>query len=231
MPQQLAAFHPRDAERIGRTVRGFEAGPSGLLTPSRLKLHERNYAIVPFRNDFAGTIPGYGCCRITGIAEVDGAQQFTVNRPDTSFNRLYLVNGPDDVPDDGYGWGTFLWHADWVLYDDASTPAFGESWGPQNGSFEIKKWRYGFTIWGSPSGGTTDLVMANQAWVNHFYGQTDAAITKGSSDTVSVFDGNNADTSINVASVENKFANVAITKKVSVTWEAGVWRLTSAECA
>jgi hypothetical protein len=230
MAEQVGyVLNERQVDRIRHALRLIEGqGTAGYQR--KRPLFQKDHNAVTFRNDYAGTIPAYGCVRITGVTSSDDVQVFTVSRPDTSFARLYLVNGPEDVAEDAFGWGTFLWHADWVLYDDANTPAFGESWGPQNGSFELAKWRYGFTIWGAPTGGTTDRVMASQDWVNHFYGQTDAAITKGSSGTISVYDGNNADTSINVSSVENKFANVAITKKVGVSWQGGVWRLTSAEC-
>lgn len=222
----------RDHEKLRGMVHRLAGGGGINRHESRQPPDPRK---VRFRNDYAGTIPAFGVLRVTGATLVAGVKVLTVDRPDSSFARLYLVNGPTPVAEaeddeEHYGWGTFLWHADWVLYDDADTPAFGESWGPQNASFKLKKWRYGFTIWGEHTGEDTDKVLASQQWVNHFYGQTDAAINKGSSGTVSVYDGNNADTSINVSSVENKFANVAITKKVSVTWEAGKWRLTSAEC-
>lgn len=225
----LIAWNERDSKRIAETVRAHETGPSS--GPKRKReLRDRDFTRVKFRNNSGETVPAYGCMRVTSIETDEGVQRFVIAKPDTSFNRLYLVNSGSDVASGAPGWGTWLWHADWVLYDDASTPAFGESWGPQNASWEIKKWRYGFTIWGSPTGGTTDLVMASQDWVNQFYGQTDAAINKGSSGTVSVFDGANADTAINVASVENKYANVLITKKVTCAWQAGVWRLIAAEC-
>lgn len=232
MAVELAAFSPRDAERIARSVRAYEAGPSGLLTPSRFQAHDRNLAIIPFRNDFAGTIPARGCCRITGTVEVDGLQFFKVDRPDTSFGRLYLVNGPEDVADDGYGWGTFLWHADWVLYDDASTPAFGESWGPQNGSFEIKKWRYGFEIWGSPSGGTTDLVMASQRWVNQFLCKANETITaNGDTGAVSVYDGNQADiTGTDVTCTNLTGFAFTINTWGTATWLGGTWFAEPWEC-
>jgi hypothetical protein len=225
----LFAFSERNVQRISAAVGGFEAGRNGSVMGG-LNAQERNYTRIPFRNDYAGTLPAYGVLRITGVATIDDVPYFTVDRPSSSFHRLYLVNGSDDVADDAYGWGTFLWHADWVLYDDASTPAFGESWGPQADSFKLKKWRYGFTIWGEPSGGDTDIVQASQMWVNDFWGQTAGAISKGSTGTIEVYDGNDADTSITVASVKNKYANVADNKKVSVEWLGGSWYLKSAEC-
>lgn len=221
-----------DVERAGRVIRAFEAGPGGGIAPVKRALPDRNYTRIQFRNDFAGTIPAYGVCRVTGADTVDDVPVLTVDRPDTSFNRLYLVNGDGDVAEDGFGWGTFLWHADWVLYDDASTPAFGESWGPQNGSFELKKWRYGFTIWGEPSGGTTDIVLASQHWVDGFLCKSNEEFAAdGGTGGVSVYDGNQADTSIDVSGCVNRtsltFANDDWGK---ATWLGGNWFVEPWEC-
>ena len=189
-----------------------------------------------FKNTASETAPRGAVMRITTGSSYDDAY-IAIAKPDTSFQRLYLVNVWNDVPQDKFGIASFLTGEQFstkthtVLYDTANTPAYGESWGPQDGTWTLKKFRYGFTIMGGNTGtGATSRTIAVQHPVNHFYGQTDAAINKGSSGTVSVYDGANSDTSINVSSVENKFANVAISKKVSVTWEGGVWRLTSAEC-
>jgi hypothetical protein len=185
---------------------------------------------VKFRNDYAGEVPAYAVMRVTGTAEVGGKVIPTIDQPNTDFGRLYLVNGKKAVADDGYGVGTWLWDADWVLYDDTDTPAVGESWGPQNGSWELKKYRYGFTIMGGATGGSTDRVKASQHWVNGFIGKTDASHAKSATGTISVYDGNRVDTSINVSSVYNLFAAVATTKFVDVEWRGGQWYLTSAEC-
>jgi hypothetical protein len=225
----LFALTAEQTERVGRVVHAYESGPSGRILDKRPK-GKRDLHSIRFRNDYAGALPAYGCLRVTGVATVDGVQVFTVDRPNTTFSRLYLVNGPEDVADDAYGWGTWLWHADWVLYDDGNTPAFGEEWGPQDGSFEIKKYRYGFTIWGGATGGSTDLVMATQREVTGFIGKTDASHAKSATGTISVYDGNRADTSINVSDVYNLFANVSTTKFVDVEWRGGTWYLTSAEC-
>lgn len=185
---------------------------------------------VRFRNDYAGTIPAYGVCEVAAPITLNDVQVFPVTQPTTTFKRLYLVNGSTDVLDDGYGYGTWLWQADWVLYDDANTPAIGESWGPQSGSFELKKYRYGFTIWGNPSGGTTDLVMAQQQWVSIVYGQTNGAINKGSSGTLDLYDGNNAAITSSSVTTTNRFSNIATAKKAIATWNGGTWLLTGAEC-
>lgn len=209
-----AYFSTDNGERIARAVRAVE-GAIGLILPRPRQLLPRDVVPVPFRNDYAGTIPAYGVCEVAAPVTLDGTQVYPVTRPSTTFNRLYLVNGPEDVADDGYGWGTWLWQADWVLYDDANTPAIGESWGPQSGSFELKKYRYGFTIWGNPSGGTTDLVQAQQQWVNQFLCKSNEDITaNGDTGAVSVYDGNAAD----IAGTD-----VTITNRTGINWTSGTW--------
>ena len=184
---------------------------------------------IPFRNDSNETIPAYAAMRVTGVVTTMSIPVITVAKPSSTFQGLYLINGPLPVASSGElpAFGTWADQAGFVLYDDANTPALGEEWGPYDGSWEIKKYRYGFTILGAAASGIVGVV---QRQVDKVYGQTDAAINKGSSGTVSVYDGNNADTSHNITAT-NRFANVAITKKVICTWIGGTWLLSSAECA
>jgi hypothetical protein len=184
---------------------------------------------IPFRNDSNETIPAYAAMRVTGVVTTMSIPVITVAKPSSTFQGLYLINGPLPVASSGElpAFGTWADQAGFVLYDDANTPALGEEWGPYDGSWEIKKYRYGFTILGAAASGIVGVV---QRQVDKVYGQTDAAINKGSSGTVSVYDGNNADTSHNITAI-NRFANVAISKKVICTWLGGTWFLSSAECA
>lgn len=193
-----------------------------------------NYFPIPFRNESGETVPAYGVMRVTGVEFVASVPLIIVAKPSTAFQRMYLVNGPMQVSGDSNqdrrGFGTWLSDAGFVLYDDSNTPAYGEGWGPSASSWKIKKWRYGFTILGGATGGDTDIVAARQDIVNEFYGQTDGAHNKGSTGTISIFDGNNADTTDNQTSVTNRYGNVATTKKVTVRWHGGTWGIVSAEC-
>lgn len=190
---------------------------------------------VPFKNESGETIPAYGVMRITGVSTGQSVPVITVAKPSSTFQRLYLVNGPLQVSGDSSrsdlrGFGTWAEGAAFVLYDDASTPAYGDEWGPQNGSWEIKKNRYGFFVIGGATGGESDIVACKQSIVNELYGQTDGTLNKGSTQTVSIFDGANADTSDNLSTVNNRYGNVATTKKVTVRYHGGVPQVTSAEC-
>lgn len=221
-------FSPDNGERIARTVRAVEAD-GGLILPRPRQLVTRDVVPVPFRNDYAGTVPAYGVCQVAEPVTLDGVQIFPVTRPTTTFKRLYLVNGPDDVIDDGYGWGTWLWHADWVLYDDANTPALGESWGPQDGSFELKKYMHGFTIWGNPSGGSTDLVMAQQWWVNGeilVKNDSGSAIAANASGTFKIFTGaagSEADSGMTITAYNKTSVSFANGKFGAAAWIHGAY--------
>lgn len=187
---------------------------------------------VPFRNDSNETIPAFAVMRVTGVATGMSIPLVTVAKPSSSFQRLYLVNGPIPVAGGSKsrempGFGTWADQAGFVLYDDANTPAYGESWGPSDGSWEIKKWRYGFTILGGAASG---IVGTIQHQVNHFWGQTQGALNKGSTGTIEIYDGNDADTTNTMAGVKNKYANVGDNKKVSVEWLGGSWYAKAAEC-
>jgi hypothetical protein len=162
----------------------------------------------------------------------DGEIVTTVGKPNTTFLSEYLVNGPLAIGSGSTdeGWATTLAEGGFALYGTGS-PAVGEEWGPEPSTWTLKRYRYGFKIeGGTQTYGANLAVVARQFEVVTFYGQTDAAITKGSTGTVSVFDGNNTDTTLNVSSVQNRFADVAITKKVGVTIWGGTPHLTSAEC-
>jgi hypothetical protein len=192
-----------------------------------------NFFPVPFYNDSGETIPAYGVMRVSGVQTRGAVPVITVNKPSGTFQRLYLVNGPLPVSGSSSqepNFGTWASEAAFVLYDDSNTPAYGEEWGPSNGSWEIKKYRYGFHILGGATGGDTDIVGVRQGIVSEFYGQTDGAHNKGSTGTISIFDGNNSDTTDNMASVQNRYGNVATTKKVTVRCHGGVWQIVSAEC-
>lgn len=204
------------------------------LSNSSIRRHQGAYLPekrVRFRNDNSGTVPAYGVLRPTGATTVGGRRVVTVDQPNASFYRRCLVNGPRPVATGKYGWATRLSEGGPVLYE-SGTPAFGESWGPKSGQWSLAKWRYGFTIDGAND---TDALttQATQEAVNLFWGQTDGPITNGATNgVVEVYDGNDAIvTSTTVTGVKNKSGiDIGDNKKVWVSWVAGAWHVTSAEC-
>jgi hypothetical protein len=186
---------------------------------------------VRFVNQNSGTVPAYGVMRVTGATSAIGEPTLTIDKPNTSFQRRYLVNGPYVVQTTATGWGTWLDDADLVLYE-SGTPAYGESWGPADGQWSLKKWRYGFTIQGGNN--TTALTtVARQIEVNEVWGQTQGAIAKGSTTGIlEVYDGNDTEiTSTTITAIKNKFCDVADNKKASVRFMGGSWYVNSGEGA
>lgn len=207
----------REREAVGT----FFGAP--VVQPDRPKL-------IKFRNTSGEEIPAYGVMRVTGAERRQGLPVVTVAKPSTTFQRLYLVNGPQRVGSStsSYGYGTYLDESDFVLYD-SGTPAYGESWGPKASQWSLTKWRYGFTIVGAVD--STGLkVVAIQHQVNVVYGQTNGTHTKGSSSTIDLYDGNNSAISSTSITATNRFATVATSKKVMCTWIGGTWISSAAEC-
>lgn len=186
---------------------------------------------VPFYNASGETIPAYAVMRVTGVSTLGSVPVITVAKPSSAFQRLYLVNGPLAVSGESNqepNFGTWAEGAAFVLYDDANTPAYGESWGASNGSWKIKKYRYGFTILGNPASG---VVGASQEFVNSFLGKASGAIAGGGTGTVLIHDGNEADTSDTMASVKNRTSVQADDQAwVKVNWLGGKWFLEPWTC-
>lgn len=199
MAKELYAFDDRNSHRVAETVKAFEAGLRG-DGPFKRPIHNRDYALVPFRNDAAETSPAHGVARVISSIENEDEVIYTVGKPNATFQRRYLVIGEEDVEEDGFGWGYWLWHADYVLYDDANAPAFGETWGPTDNSWKIIKDMYGFVIQGNNITTAPKRTKAIQEPVQYLYGKADAEMTAlGGSGTVSVWKGKFAsDSSVNI---------------------------------
>lgn len=227
----IYGFPDDEVARIAAAVRGFEsATPRQGNIPGGTR-PDHNFTRIPFRNTSAETIPAYAVMRVTDAIVVDDIKVFTVAKPNTSLGRLYLINGPKEVPqysagvEPGSGHGSFLWHASDVLYDTAATPAYGESWGPQDGTWTLKKWRYGFTIKGGNTGsGATAKTIAVQHFVNEVRGKTSGTISAdGGTGTVNVYDGDGTivtGTTITATNIGDELTNGA---EVIVFWCGGTW--------
>lgn len=188
---------------------------------------------IPFRNQSGEIIPAYACMRITGGVESGSTQIVTVSKPSTTFQRLYLINGPSQVAVGADGTGTWLSDAAYVLYE-TGTPAYGESWGPKASQWSLVKWRYGFTIIGTTAGSIgegTARVWAKQDEVDEVYGQTTGSWALDAAGNVDLYDGNNAAISSTTISATNRFVtSIASGKKVICTWIGGTWLASAAKC-
>jgi hypothetical protein len=119
---------------------------------------------IKFKNTASETAPAWAVMRIT--TPTAQAEYLSIAKPDATYRWLYLVNGPKDVPQNGYGYGHFLTAETFtprrgrVLYDTGATPAVGERWGPKNDSWLIWQHRLGFWIVGSAKGSQSTARVA-----------------------------------------------------------------------
>lgn len=232
----LIGLTEHDEARLGRLLFAYESGQLLRRDYAGRGEERRDFVKKSYRNDAGETIPAYGLMRVAGMVEVDGEQLFKVVKPNSTFGRLYLVNGPDEVTVATlYGWGTWLWHADYVLYNTAATPAFGESWGPTNDTWTITQHRPGFLIQGGNTGtGAASRVIAMQSVPEIVFGKADAAIAHGASGTVRVYggatQGSETDTSLTIASCYNYGPDIADEANVSVGWMHGKPYVALMEC-
>jgi hypothetical protein len=123
-----------------------------------------------------------------------------------------------------------------ALYDTADgTPAFGESWGPRDATWKLKKNTGGFRVLGNADS-TNGVVVVVSVPMMGFFGKTDAAHAKGANGTVSIYWGSDAgtDTTENMTSVYNLFASVSSGKNVRCEWQGDMdgkqFALTAGEC-
>lgn len=223
---ELIALTPRDWERVKRMLAAFDAGQLG-RRGDRADGEFNDPPTVSFRNDAAETAPAYGLLRVTDPFDEDGEKVLTIGKPNASFQRRYLVNGPDDVPAGQRGAGTWLWDADYVLCDSGATPAFGESWGAKDDSWILWQHRPGFFAVGGTLGEASDNTLrmrALQDVVDCVLGKADAAITINNPGTVRVYGGtpgSEVDLGQTIASCFAKTIALADEDWVTVSWLHG----------
>jgi len=91
-----------------------------------------------FQNKSGETYPAYGCGRLKSVLSTDSATGnpvFELVKPDGE-DGIYVVNGPNNIIDNGEGVAISIQDAILVLIDDgsaATAPTFGEACGPEDG--------------------------------------------------------------------------------------------------
>jgi len=141
-------------DRVRRMLLDYERrGPAAGPQPRRGPAGERDSKWFTYRNDSGEAIPAYACLQLTGNAFDDsGRVILTVAKPNADSIAGCPLNGHRSVAIGGFGRCTFEpWRA---LYNAASTPAFGESWGSEANQWPIKKGNTGFQILGAHTTGS-----------------------------------------------------------------------------
>jgi len=232
---KILGFNESQYDRIAAMLRAYE---SGTLWPSEKarnppRYHPENH--IRFHNDSGETIPPFAVMRITGT-NIAGTAPWRIKcgKPNTTFYRYYAVNCAAQCAVSDNSWCTMLWDPGYVLYDTGNTPAIGETWGPQDGTWTLKKGRWGFNIIaGNAGSGATSKTLAVQHVVNHVLGKTNASHAKSASGTVNLYAGTlGSETQVTSMTVTayNRFAAVGSGKWVHCSWVNGGWDLSAAEC-
>lgn len=238
--EQLLGLTATDARRLSKLLREYEAGAFGrpvLAAPQQL---EQQQAKIAFINESDEEVPAFAICEITGAQAPSDEEPWAlkIDKPSSTFRRLYLVNGERPVPAtengaDGRGTGTLLRHARLVSYNSASgTPAYGEVWGPKPDQWTLEKYRFGFYMFGGAAEvGDLHLAVATQEMVTSVRGKTTGSVSKGSTGTVDVYDSAAATMSMTITGVKNVYGStIGSGKWVNVTWNGTNPEMTAAEC-
>jgi hypothetical protein len=220
-------FTNESASRISRAVQKIERQRSSLVGNRNGLVPQDGW--YPFKNVGSQTVPAFGVMRVTSSTEsVTGDKHSVIlkcQRPDTTFSRIYAVNGPEDIAVDGFGLCRLPpFDNVEVLYDTADSPAFGEGWGPQPSSFKLKK-NYPQTA--IIIGELSDLegaktVLCSWGAIIDFQGKADGTIANAASGTISLWYGDFAgDTTVNLTIV-NDGPDVASGDKMTGAFPNGI---------
>lgn len=163
---RIQTFSIESMRRIAREIFREEREAEHLKHPAVLTLntydphdyqHDRSQEIK-FRNTSGEEIPPYAVMLVTGYETKHGLPILTVDKPDTDFAPLYLVNGPLRVGSEStaYGTGRYLLDAPGQVLADTGggTPVEGARWGPSNDSWYLTAHYQGFSVRAATTGTT-----------------------------------------------------------------------------
>lgn len=194
---------------------------------------------VIYRNDSSDVIqPGY-LMRVT--QEIQGnadntLQFYTIDQPNGTFQRQYLVNSWGFTAAGEFGVGHWCYESARLAYDpnDANAPpVFGHGWGAKSGSWYASSHRPGFYIYGNEGvvQFTTDglgvvpqygLVWAQQKRPETVIGKIGGTVASGGTGTVTVWSGSSfatlATTEQTIENVTNWGPDVVLDDWVNVSW-------------
>jgi hypothetical protein len=184
-----------------------------------------------FRNDSGETAPAFCLLRKIGAYELYGEAIYKCGKPNATFQRVYLINGPCDVPAGGFG-NCYQWTPAYALFDAGTTPAAGESWGAKPGDWKLWPHRPGFLIEAAAGDCPDGRVLVQQEIVREFLGKTDGAHSVDASGTISLYmgvQGSETDSTYDITAW-NKYADIGSGKWCSGSWINGKPYITAARC-
>lgn len=97
--------------------------------------------IIPFKNVSGETIQPFSVMRPISMTYAGGIPYYTVGKPNTTFQRYYLVNGPNAIPNNGHGLaGDGVSCPIPVYTENVVGQAFGDQFGVQNNSWKLNRY-------------------------------------------------------------------------------------------
>jgi hypothetical protein len=165
----------------------------------------------------------------------DGAEiVLRCGKPDSTFRRLYVVNGPWEVSSGSGSEGICTELASSGLALCWGTPSEGQIWGPKPNQWELYQNYYGFEI----TGGTVTvagkpLVFCKQHRVDQVYAKTQGEIDKNASGTVDVRTHNvpsDEDTTWDITGAYNRAVKISSGKYAVVGFAGHAPQLFPWEC-
>lgn len=181
-------------------------------------------------NDTNEELPQYGVARVTGMNTVNDQKVVTVEKPSTTFSRLYLVNSGDDLAYQRVGVAKNRPVVK-VLYD-TGTPAVGETYGPKPSQFTVSKGYPGFLCLGIVDA-ANKIMLARYDEPGIYLVKADADISKGSTGTCSLYVGDSgaeSDSTINIENCSALGAAITAGKWATVQYINGVAFVGPWEC-
>lgn len=184
---------------------------------------------VRIYNGTNNEMPQYGVGKVTSITTVGGEKVVTVEKPDTTFSRLYLVNSGDDLAYQAVGVSKNRPVVK-VLYD-TGTPAVGETYGPKPSQWTVSKGYPGFTILGIVDS-TNRIALARYEPIDHLVSKPGSTVSKGSSGSFTVWlylSGSWSASSLSITATALG-ADCTSGKYAKLEWISGQWISGPLEC-
>lgn len=133
------------------------------------------------RNDSGEIIPAFSILRVTGTVSVNSKIVYKVDKPNTTFERRYLVNGPVAIPVGKYG---FANDGRFVDFDvDYTTSA--KNYGASPGSWKLVYQRYGFELFDAPT--SSKKYRGTHEPITFVMGKATSGISAGGSGTMKIY--------------------------------------------
>lgn len=140
---------------------------------------------VRVKNASGESVPHGAVMRVTTTTVVGNCIVATIDKPNGTLQRSYLVNcGPKiNAVTGSRGWGTRLFEDGLVLC--TGTPTIGSECGPASGSWTLVQDYPGFLITGATQAvGSNTCVVATQIANISFFGKVVSAVAKGDTNGV-----------------------------------------------